>query len=271
MPSPQTPPSQRELPSIDISEVALNDPFLWWRSPLLRWRKPPLLYVFMNTAPPYEMKIGETGGETAARIVGQRQEYSHLHRLLLIHIRDLDCERNLRRTIECLLQRRVKSEMPWCYLHAQQISQYYSSQIDGNALRYVVDTVFDYLQACFPPQVNQHGRHYYHWLDDHATDTFFNPAGRKLGRGLHEGSRYTLLPGCRIVPLKSCSVAAAKKIRNLYETGYLMRTAQCIYWSPGLKAHRPITLSCREKARWLISGGYRRGYYVQSDEPAKIS
>lgn len=271
MPSTQTPPSQRELPSIDISEIPLNDPFLWWRSPLLRWSKPPLLYVFMNSAPPYEMKIGETGGETAARIVCQRREYSHHDRLLLIHIRDLKCELSLRRAVEGLLQLRVKSEMPWCYLQAQQISQYYSSQIKEKELRCVVDTVFGYLQACFPPQVKRQGQHYYNWLKDHATDTFFNPAGHELGRGIQEDSRFTLLPGCRIAPLKSCSVSAAKKIEDLYEAGYLTRTARCIHWPSGLKAHRPITLSSSEKARWLISGGYRRGYYVQSDEPAKIS
>lgn len=270
MPYAQTPPSQRELLSLDISEISLADT-LWWRSPLLRWSKPPLLYVFIKIAPPYEMKIGETGGETAARIVRQRREYSHHDRLLLIYIRDLKCELHLRRAVEALLQRRVRSEMPWSYMHAQQISQYYSLQINGNALRYVVDTVFDCLQACFPPQVKQQGRHFYCWLGAYATDTFFNPAGRELGTGIQEDSRFTLLPGCRIAPLKPCSAAAAKKIQDLYEAGYLTRTARCIHWPPGLKAHRPITLSCREKARWLISGGYKRGYYVQSDLPSEIS
>lgn len=251
------PPEIIDIP-LSSGKLSLSD---------LRWASPPLVYIFMRTVPPCEIKIGQTGGDTAVRIVEQKRCFSHHDRLLLIGSRGVQFGRGVRWALERSLQVRAVRHMPWCFLRAKHIISHASAGLSEAALQHATDIIGTALDNYFTDDVKQTSGRLLDLDPSWGLFSIVDYRGRPFAQGMNTGSELVFFQHSRIVPhaaglralSKSCTPTAGQSIVSLYRNGYLARTVGSTLWGYGLEVHRPFAVSCPQEAIWLFSGGYDVG------------
>lgn len=252
---------QAVLP-LDLEVIRITDRRITRFEPRLYWKTHPLLYIFIRTRTPSEMKIGVTSQPTPDRILLQKFFYAHHDYVILVKTRNVPISEDICRKIEGQLQYRVKTEMPWCHLQEHTIR---NGKLDPptSDTHQIVSSIFEYLKSLFSDEEKSVVEHFSDGISSIKSHIFCDIDYNIIASGGYYDGKFWLARGSKLIPYARsrknmssfCTLESMCHVGSLYVNGYIKPNYKSSV-SCGFISHRPISFRSAHQALWCISGGY---------------